>query len=106
MSQRPRFNQPNDKIIIGLLLGIAIPFVSYALLLELYDQLDSGGVISDVGMSETFRKRTIALLAVCMNLIPFTYFSRTYRFNSMRGIIFPTVAYAIGWLIYFREGIL
>ncbi len=94
-----------DSIIIGLILGLAIPFVGYALLLELYDQLETQGIISDIGLTETFRKRTIALLAVCMNLIPFSLFNRRRFYNGMRGLIFPTVIYVLCWLYYFRDSI-
>ncbi|MEM8906796.1 MAG: hypothetical protein AAGD05_03025 [Bacteroidota bacterium] len=94
-----------DAIGIGALLGLILPFVGYALLLELYDQLEAAQIISDIGLSDTFRKRTIALLAICMNLIPFSLFNRKRFYNSMRGVIFPTVAYVMAWLWYFSSSI-
>jgi len=95
-----------DKIVLGLILGFLLPVVGYALLLEIYDQLSSSGIISDEGFSRTFRERTIALLAICFNLIPFTYFNRRRMLNGMRGLVFPTVLFVIIWLFYFRESIL
>jgi len=95
-----------DKIVLGLILGFLLPVVGYALLLEIYDQLSSSGIISDEGFSRTFRKRTIALLAICFNLIPFTFFNRKRMQNGMRGLVFPTVLFVILWLFYFRESIL
>ena len=59
-----------DSLPLGLLIGLLVPFVSYAVLLELYDQLAAQQLISDLGMSPNFRQRTIALLAVCANLAP------------------------------------
>ncbi len=95
-----------DKIVLGLILGFILPVVGYALLLEIYDQLSSSGIISDEGFSRTFRERTIALLAICFNLIPFTFFNRKRMQNGMRGLVFPTVLFVIIWLYYFRESIL
>lgn len=95
-----------DKIIIGLILGFLLPVVGYAILLEIYDQLGSNGLISDEGLSRTFRDRTIALLAICFNLIPFSYFNKNRMHNGMRGLVFPTVVFVIIWVFYFRKSIL
>ncbi len=94
-----------DSIPIGFILGLMLPFIGYALLLELYDQLEANLIISDIGLSETFRKRTIALIAICFNLIPFNLFNQRRLHNSMRGIIFPTVVYVMTWLVYFSSSI-
>ena len=94
-----------DSLPIGALVGLLIPFIGYAVLLELYDQLEAAQIISDIGLSETFRKRTIALLAICFNLIPFSIFNRKRFYNSMRGIVFPTVIYVATWLFYFSSSI-
>lgn len=95
-----------DKIIVGLILGFLLPVVGYAILLEIYDQLANNGLISDEGLSRTFRDRTIALLAICFNLIPFSYFNRNRMQNGMRGLVFPTVVFVIIWVFYFRKSIL
>ena len=95
-----------DSLPLGLLIGLLVPFVSYAVLLELYDQLAAQQLISDLGMTTNFRQRTIALLAVCANLAPFIYYNRLRYFNSMRGLVFPTVLLAVVWLFYFRENLL
>lgn len=94
-----------DSLIIGLLLGVFIPFVGYALVLEIYDQLDAADVISGFG-SGSFRRRTSALLGLCLNLIPFAIFNRKRFFYSMRGIMIPTIIYAGMWFFYFGSKIL
>ncbi|MEM9823734.1 MAG: hypothetical protein AAF985_21800 [Bacteroidota bacterium] len=94
-----------DSLSIGALLGLLIPFIGFAVLLEVYDQLEAAQVISDIGLSETFRKRTIALLAICFNLIPFRLFNRRRLHNSMRGVIFPTVLYVATWFFYFSSSL-
>ena len=90
-----------NSIILGILLGTFIPFVGYAFLLELYDILDGAGVISNENMSENFRERTIGLLAICMNLIPFYIYNTRWTIQTMRGIIFPTVLYAFVWVFFY-----
>jgi hypothetical protein len=94
-----------DSLIAGLLLGVFIPFVGYAVVLEIYDQLDAADVISGFGAGD-FRRRTSALLGLCMNLIPFAIFNRKRFFHSMRGIMIPTIIYAGIWFFYFGSKIL
>ncbi|MFK7773058.1 MAG: hypothetical protein AB8F94_13005 [Saprospiraceae bacterium] len=94
-----------DSLIAGLLLGFFIPFVGYAVVLEIYDQLDAAEIISGFGTGE-FRRRTSALLGLCMNLIPFAMFNRKRFFYSMRGIMIPTIIYAGIWFFYFGSKIL
>ncbi len=95
-----------DKVIVGLIIGFLLPVIGYAILLELYDQLSSNGIISDEGLAESFRDRTIALLAICFNLIPFSFFNRKRMQNGMRGLIFPTVVFVVIWFFYFKDSIL
>ncbi len=94
-----------DSLIAGLLLGVIIPFVGYAVVLEVYDQLDAADVISGFGAGD-FRRRTSALLGLCINLIPFAIFNRKRFYLSMRGIMIPTIIYAGIWFFYFGSKIL
>ena len=64
------------------------------------DDVDIGAACT-IGMSESLRPRTTALLAICTNLIPFLYANRNNFYEMMRGIIFPTVVLSIVWLFYF-----
>ena len=95
-----------DSIVFGLLIGLVIPFIGYALVLEFYDQLTSAGILSADGFSETFQKRTTLLLAICLNLIPLSYFSRKFAYDSMRGIVFPTIAYVAIWFVYYGKAMI
>ena len=95
-----------NTILLGVVIGLIVPFVGYAILLSIYDWMDAQGYISDVGMSPSFRERTLALLALCFNLIPFIIFNRQWQAQSMRGLIFPTILYAILWVIFFSQDIL
>ena len=88
---------------IGLVLGLVIPFVGYALLLTLFEQLDAAGFLSGEGFSQNFRQRTIAIVALCLNVFPFNYFYKKRQLNTMRGIAVVTVLYGIAWVVYFGK---
>lgn len=90
-----------NKLWIGLLIGLLLPFVGYALLLTVYDQLDAMGWTSSIGFSANFRVRTLGVIAICLNLIPLNIFQRRRFGETMRGIALMTVLYAIGWVLYF-----
>ncbi len=95
-----------DSIIIGIFWGLVVPFVTYAIWLSVFDWLDQQGAASGVGMTENFRNRTTSLLAVSCNMIPFQFFSKRNFYNTMRGIIFPTVMLAMAWFFYYGQHII
>lgn len=97
------FNQ--NKLWIGLVIGLVVPFVGYALLLTIYDQLDAMGATSSIGFSDNFRQRTLGVIAICLNLIPLNIFQRKRFGESVRGMAIVTVLYAVGWVIYFGSSI-
>ncbi len=94
---RPR----RDALWIGFLTGLVVPFVGYAILLMIYDQLEAAGMLSRSGFSSNFRERTLALVAVCLNLIPLGYFQRRYATRSLRGLVLVTVLYGLIWFFYY-----
>lgn len=94
-----------DNIWIGLGIGLLIPFVGYALLLLLYEQLESVGVGSSTGFSPDFRQRTIAVIAICLNVFPVNRFRRRRMTDSMRGVVFATTAYVLLWVVYFANSL-
>ena len=91
-----------DSVITGLLIGLIVPYVGWAIWITLFEQLDFLGAATSVGLSESFRERTTALLAISTNILPFLYANRNKFFDMMRGIIFPTVMLSIAWLFYFN----
>lgn len=95
------FNQ--NKLWVGLLIGLVVPFVGYAILLIIYDQLDAMGATSSIGFSDNFRQRTLGVIAICLNLIPINIFQRKRFGESLRGLALVTVLYAIGWVIYYSS---
>lgn len=92
-----------NAIWVGVVLGLAIPFVGYALLLTIFEQVEAWGWLNPDGFSPLFRQRTLSIIAICLNLIPFNWYSKRKYTESMRGVVFPTTAYVIGWIIYFGK---
>jgi amino acid permease len=90
-----------DKVWIGIIAGLCVPFASYGILLMIYDKMDYYEIFNPVGLAPNFRERTIALLAVICNIIPLQIFNRKNIFNAMRGIVFPTLLYVILWMYYY-----
>lgn len=96
---------PADKYWKGLAAGFLFPFVGYAILLLIYDQLDSIGVISDMGLSPNFRERTLALISICLIIIPAQYFKKNYMTDSIRGLTIPMIIYVGLWVYFYVPGL-
>ncbi|NNE29939.1 MAG: hypothetical protein HKN16_09890 [Saprospiraceae bacterium] len=90
-----------NEIWLGIILGIIIPFVGYALLLTAYENFDLWGWASNDQLSPDFRTRTLGLLAISLNLIPFALYNRLRYVSTMRGLIFPTMVYVVIWFVRF-----
>jgi len=88
---------------LGLALGIAVPVVGYAIVLILFEQLTSMGIMTEriTGVSQVKQMRTMAVLAIATNLIPFNVFKIKRKQSGMRGVLLATMLYAFAWVIYF-----
>lgn len=90
-----------DKIIVGLLTALAVSFVGYALLLQM-EELLRGAYAS----FSSFNERSIALLAIFLNIIPMNYFRRRYHNKSLRGLVIGTMLLAALWFYRFGYDLL
>ena len=90
-----------NKVWIGILFGLAIPFVGLAVIQLLLETIDQWVLPEGRGIAEAFRKRTLYLLALTLNIIPFRIFSRQRKINLMRGMVISTTVYAVVWVIQF-----
>ena len=86
-----------DSFPVGIFIGLVFPIMIYGILLTIYDALEIRLLASDVGFAPDFRFRTLALIAICANLIPFNIYRRWGRDNTMRGMVLPTVGFVIYW---------
>jgi len=92
-----------DSILLGIVLGVCIPFVGFATIQMLFEQLADMESLNPEMRTIFFRDRTIAILAICLNLIPFNIYKK-WRFDqTMRGILFTTFLYVFAWIWYFAN---
>lgn len=86
---------------IGLIAAILLPFVGYAIILSIYEQMEIIGWVSPIGLAGNFRTRTVAMIAVCLNIILIQYYNRKKYTESIKGVGTATIIYSIIWVFYF-----
>jgi len=93
-----------DTILIGLLIGFAVPFVSYAILLIVNDFIyDANLMTLPRGQQFKFSEKLLATIAICANIIPFQWFRKRYMDTAMRGVMFPTLGYVAYWIYTYYD---
>ncbi len=115
MTSRPVLQFPNyltynakrmfqrNSITWGLLLGTAFPLTGL-ILLWLVNQI--WVALDPMGMDLPIRERTLLLLVICLNLIPFKRFNHYRKLASLRGVVLMTVLMAIAWVVYYGSGLI
>lgn len=89
---------------IGLLTGLLVPFVGYAVLLMIDEQL---GLMDVVGSADpALQERTRALLAICLNILPLRYFNKWRSDRSIRTLVIVTLGYAGLWFYLYGSQLL
>ena len=94
-----------NNVFFGLALGIIVPLIAYVFWNSLFNVLDNASIISSDGFSTSWRERTVALLSICMNIIPFQVYLKRRCEQTMRGLIFPTVILVCVWIYFFKDAI-
>lgn len=90
-----------NKLWIGSILGVLIPFVGFALLLSLNEFIFENGNLGSGSDEAIFDRNSLFLFAICLNLIPFSFYQRRRLNRSMRGVLGATLVYALIWLYLF-----
>jgi hypothetical protein len=90
-----------NNIISGLLIGVLLPLVGFAILYQIFALLELKGAASGVGLSQNFRERTLAILAIALNLIPLNIFQKRRWDLSIRGVVIATGIWTLAWVIFF-----
>ena len=106
MIKRISMHYKNDKVWIGLLAGLLIPFVGYAILLMILEQLAANEALANQRLNFDFRTRTIGLLALALNLIPMRFFRNRRANQAIRGLVLATMAYGLVWVYFFGQQLL
>lgn len=91
-----------NEIWAGLLFGILFPALGFIALYEIFSLLELKGAASGAGFSPNFRERTVAVIAIALNMIPMNIFRRRRWDLSMRGVVIATTILAFVWV--FRYG--
>lgn len=90
-----------DSVWFGIAIGLLVPALIYALLITIYTLLDSMGIFSDIGFAEDFRIRTIALFSICGNLVLMQRYRKSYRHETIRGILIASMVLVVIWFFIF-----
>jgi hypothetical protein len=97
----------NNNIWAGLALGIILPILGFGILQLIFDQLEAMEILTDdTGFSPSFRGRTLAIVALCINLLPLNRFQKLRMTDSIRGLVLATGVYIILWLVFYGQYIL
>ena len=94
-----------NSILIGLFIGLAVPLVGFATFKMLTEQLYNLEFLDAETRTIHIRERTLAILAICLNLIPFNLFQKRRAEASMRGMMLSTLVYVLLWLYFFSNTI-
>jgi len=92
-----------DSVWTGLVMGIIVPATVYGILFLLYTFMDSIGVFSDIGFADDFRTRTLGLISICSNLVLMQFLRKSYKNETMRGILIASMILVVAWFL--RYGI-
>lgn len=90
-----------DSVWTGIVIGLIVPVITYAVLLTLYTLLDAMGIFSDVGFAEDFRVRTLILFSICGNLLMMQRYRKTYRNEVIRGMLIASMVLVAIWFFLF-----
>ncbi len=95
-----------DSVLAGFVLGAIVPVLGYIVIEFIFNSLTQMGVMAEVTASTAERRmRTLSLLAICCNLIPFQIAKSKRWDDQMRGIVFPTLVY-VGFWVYTFFGVI
>jgi hypothetical protein len=88
-----------NHLFIGLLIGICMPIIAYATILLLAETWDTYGPLVQVKLSEAIKPRTLALVALCINVFIMRWYQRRRYEDSMRGVFIAVGIGAIAWIV-------
>ncbi len=94
-----------NKLITGLIPGIVLPLTIYAILYAIFGLLEKNGAASGSGLSDNFRERTLAIVALAINVFLINTFKTRRWENAMRGVVVATGVLALIWLVRFGPGL-
>ena len=99
-----------DKFLLsiwsGLIAGIFATIVGSALVKMLFEFLAQSGIIQwNNGMFSIQQERTIFVLGIMFNFIPFQYFKIKRAEKAMNGVVIITILATAVWIIYYYKSL-
>jgi heme/copper-type cytochrome/quinol oxidase subunit 4 len=96
----------NKSIWIGMIASIFTIIVGSALVLMIFEFLAKYGIIQwNSGSFSIQQERTIFVLGIMINLIPFQYFKRSRAEKAMNGVVLMTIAAVVVWIVYYYKSL-
>ncbi len=80
-------------------MGLIFPVLFYVIFTEINNMLTGTLMPAEQGFSDQF----IAILSVCMNLLPFFSYNYVQKGNAMRGILGTTIVLAFIVIIVYHD---
>ena len=90
-----------NELWVGLLIGILLPLAGFTILYQIFSLLEARGAASGMGFSPNFRERTLAIVAIALNILPMNVYQKRRWDKSMRGVVVATTVLALFWLLRF-----
>ncbi len=95
-----KFYQKNN-LQLGIGIGLLLPAILFYGLHGIYKLWAETGNLQ-TNISTGFRERTIALLAIAIDIIPMRYYQKNrYWIDSMRGVTIAMAGLSVLWMVYF-----
>jgi hypothetical protein len=88
-----------NRIVVGALLGLVLPVLLFTILYQLFNLMEQGGAASGRGLSANFRERTLAIVAIALNLVLLNQFQKRRWDKALRGVVVATGVLAIAWVV-------
>lgn len=96
----------NNNILMGLLIGVTVPLLGYFCIDTIFTLLTEQGIMDEVSTSSgSKRQRTVALVAICFNIIPLQAIKSKFLSPIIKGIALATMLYAALWIYYFSASL-
>lgn len=94
-----------NNVFVGILIGLAIPVIVYALLLTILELIDANAGFTQVQLAKALKPRTLALIAICFNILTMQYYRKMRADESMRGVFISVGIAAIIWIVKYSSEI-
>ncbi|NJC28125.1 hypothetical protein [Neolewinella antarctica] len=90
-----------DHLLVGLLAAFVVATLGFAVSTQ---AVEFANQLFDLTMD--FRQRSLALIGICLNVLPLNYFQARYWNKSLRGLVIGTFLLAMAWFFNYGQDLL